>query len=44
MTPPPTSNIDEYISHSGIDAPVSEPDPAETVAAHLPLFRLKRRT
>ncbi|CAN7179219.1 NAD(P)-binding domain-containing protein [Mesorhizobium sp. LjRoot246] len=28
--------IDEYISHSGIDAPVSEPDPAETVAAHLP--------
>ena len=28
--------IDEYISRSGIDAPVSEPDPAETVAAHLP--------
>ena len=28
--------IDEYISRSGIDAPVSEPDPAETVAAQLP--------
>lgn len=28
--------IDEYISRSGIDAPVSEPDPAETVAAYLP--------
>jgi len=28
--------IDEYISRSGIDAPVSETDPAETVAAHLP--------
>jgi putative flavoprotein involved in K+ transport len=29
-------HIDEYISRSGIDAPVSEPDPAETVAARLP--------
>ncbi|KRB34639.1 FAD-dependent oxidoreductase [Mesorhizobium sp. Root695] len=28
--------IDEYISRSGIDAPLSEPDPAETVAVHLP--------
>ena len=28
--------IDEYISRSGIDAPVSEPDPAETVTAQLP--------
>ncbi|RVB12696.1 FAD-dependent oxidoreductase, partial [Mesorhizobium sp. M7A.F.Ca.CA.004.05.1.1] len=28
--------IDEYISRSGIDAPVSEPNPAETVAAYLP--------
>ena len=29
-------HIDEYISRSGIDAPVPEPDPAETVAARLP--------
>ncbi|MER9237470.1 NAD(P)/FAD-dependent oxidoreductase [Mesorhizobium sp. M0633] len=28
--------IDEYISRSGIDAPVSEPDPADTVTAHRP--------
>ena len=28
--------IDEYISRSGIDAPLSEPDPAETVTAQLP--------
>ncbi|TIX35765.1 MAG: FAD-dependent oxidoreductase, partial [Mesorhizobium sp.] len=28
--------IDEYISRSGIDAPVSEPDPADTVTAQLP--------
>ncbi|WP_341487042.1 NAD(P)/FAD-dependent oxidoreductase [Pararhizobium sp. A13] len=29
-------HIDEYISRAGIDAPVSEPDPAETVAMRQP--------
>lgn len=29
-------HIDEYISRAGIDAPVSEPDPAETVAMRRP--------
>lgn len=29
-------HIDEYISRSGIDAPVAEPDPAETIVASLP--------
>lgn len=29
-------HIDEYISRAGIDAPVSEPDPAETVAIRQP--------
>nr|WP_183721580.1 NAD(P)/FAD-dependent oxidoreductase [Rhizobium sp. BK060] len=29
-------HIDEYVSRAGIDAPVSEPDPAETVAMQQP--------
>jgi putative flavoprotein involved in K+ transport len=31
-----TRQIDEYIVRAGIDAPVAEPDPAETVAPRLP--------
>jgi putative flavoprotein involved in K+ transport len=29
-------HVDEYISRAGIDAPLAEPDPAETVVARLP--------
>ena len=31
-----TRQIDEYIARAGIDAPMAEPDPAETVAPRLP--------